>query len=171
MGPKLSPAYLGGTRAPLMLDCEMWDSWPKTKAEWQKPDSCRYKPSKFNPKLWQCDYIGLRHHKSRRRWNKHRRLGLVVRGLLRNFQLKCSWMFSNHSRACNVAVKYCMGVLHCLSVFGRCCKAVQQSRHVWSRQWCLQSIHTHCWGQPELYQTWGHSQGFIRCFQKHWQVK
>ena len=38
--------YLGGTRAPLMLDCEMWDSWPKTKAEWQKPDSCRYRYTK-----------------------------------------------------------------------------------------------------------------------------
>ena len=29
-----------------MLDCEMWDSWPKTKAEWQKPDSCRYRYTK-----------------------------------------------------------------------------------------------------------------------------
>ena len=40
---ELFMSYLGGTRAPLMFDCEMWDSWPKTKAEWQKPDSWRYR--------------------------------------------------------------------------------------------------------------------------------
>ena len=41
--------YLGGTRAPFILDWEMWDSWPKTKAECLNPDSCRYRYTrKFN---------------------------------------------------------------------------------------------------------------------------
>ena len=41
--------YRGGTRAPFMFDCEMWDSWPKTNAEWQNPDSCKYLyTKKFN---------------------------------------------------------------------------------------------------------------------------
>lgn len=33
----------GGTRAPLMLLCDIWDSMPKTKAECENPDSCKYR--------------------------------------------------------------------------------------------------------------------------------
>lgn len=33
----------GGTSVPLMLDWLMWLSIPNVKAEWEKPDSCRYR--------------------------------------------------------------------------------------------------------------------------------